>query len=351
MITPIRSPSSRPLAASCWIVLAALVCSGHALAQGDARKASADMLFDEARRLMSEGNVAEACPKFVASHKLDPAAGTLLNLGDCYEKAGKTASAWSSFREAADLCRKTGDTRRQQEATNRAAALRPRLSMVTIALAPAARVEGLKIRADEVDMDMGVLGTPVPLDPGAHTLRARAPGKQPWSTQVQLADGASITITVPALVDAAASASAPPEPLGPAASPTPAAPATPEPAAQRRWFSQRNIGIGLTGVGAIGVLSGGILAIAAKSSWDDARSRCPDNQCASQNDVAQSQDARSRANIGGVLLGMGAACAVTGAVLWWLAPSSSSKAASPAAGLSPVVAPGYAGLGMNGGFW
>jgi len=38
----------------------------------------------------------------------DPRPGRLLALGDCYEKAGATASAWATFREAKSLARQAG---------------------------------------------------------------------------------------------------------------------------------------------------------------------------------------------------------------------------------------------------
>jgi serine/threonine-protein kinase len=334
-------------AAAVWVLGVALFCSADAFAQGDARKASADMLFDEAKRLMNEGKHAEACPKLVASHKLDPALGTLLNLGNCYEKAGKTASAWATFREAVDAASKAGDSRRQQEAGKRAAALRPRLSMVTIAVETGGMVEGLQISTDEVEMDMGALGTPVPLDPGAHTVQARAPGKIAWTGKIQLADGGTLTIKIPRLQDELSLDG--PAPVTTAA-PVSTAPAPAAPAPERRGSGQRVAGMALTGVGAVAMVTGGILVVTAKSSWDDARSRCPDNRCESQADVDQSADARSRANVAGIVMGAGAACAVGGVVLWLLSPPKSSNRASTVPVFSPVAGPGFAGLGVHGGF-
>ena len=50
----------------------------------------ADKLFAEGRALITANKPAEACEKFEAAIKLDPtAAGTMLNLGVCYEQLNK----------------------------------------------------------------------------------------------------------------------------------------------------------------------------------------------------------------------------------------------------------------------
>ena len=97
-----------------------------------ADKAAAQSLFDEGRKLMSAGKYAEACPKLAESQKLDPGVGTQFHLSDCYEKLGQTASAWAGFLEAASSTKSMGQGDREKVARDRAAALAPRLSKLTI---------------------------------------------------------------------------------------------------------------------------------------------------------------------------------------------------------------------------
>src|ERR1700722_8909097 len=72
--------------------------------------AEAEVLFFEGKQLMLAGKYAAACAKLAASERLDPAAGTLMNLADCYEKNGQLASAWVTFRDAATASERDGRT-------------------------------------------------------------------------------------------------------------------------------------------------------------------------------------------------------------------------------------------------
>src|ERR1044071_7524440 len=110
-----------------WFV-AAFVATSPIRAQSASDKATAEALFGEGRRLMAQANYRDACPKFEASLKLDPGVGAMLNLADCYEKNGQTASAWAEFLEASSAARVAGSRDREELARSRAAALEPKLS-------------------------------------------------------------------------------------------------------------------------------------------------------------------------------------------------------------------------------
>ena len=102
---------------------------------GSSDQVTAEALFSEGRRLMTAGKLDEACPKFAESQRLDPAPGTLLNLAACYERAGKTASAWNAFREAEVAAGRAGQKDRAAFAKKQWTRLETKLSLVTISLA------------------------------------------------------------------------------------------------------------------------------------------------------------------------------------------------------------------------
>src|SRR5262245_3168255 len=119
----------RTSSALLWLV--AVSSSRAALAQqGD--KAAAETLFTEGRTLMQAGRYDVACDNLAESQRLDPAVGTLLNLADCREHQGRTATAWAIWLEAAAAARTAGQAERESLARQRAEALKTRLVTLTI---------------------------------------------------------------------------------------------------------------------------------------------------------------------------------------------------------------------------
>ena len=76
-----------------------------------AQSVEAEVLFQEGKKLLKEGKIAEACDKLEASDRLESSIGTLLNLADCREKTGQLASAWAAFVKAAQSAKRSGDHR------------------------------------------------------------------------------------------------------------------------------------------------------------------------------------------------------------------------------------------------
>ena len=71
------------------------------VARADGDKERAARLFEEARALVKQGQYDAACPVFDSSYQLDPAIGTELNLGDCYEHLNKLEFARKLYDAAA----------------------------------------------------------------------------------------------------------------------------------------------------------------------------------------------------------------------------------------------------------
>src|SRR5690606_15836808 len=143
---------------------------------------AAEALFDDALRLMEEGDFDTACPRLAESERLDSAIGTLLYLGHCYRQQGRTASAWSTFRAAAAASRETQQTEREQVAEQSAAELKPLLTRLILVMDEPP--PGVKLTREGYAMSAALLGVAVPVDPGEHLVTVNAPGKRAWSKRV-----------------------------------------------------------------------------------------------------------------------------------------------------------------------
>ncbi len=318
-----------------------------------AQSAGADVLFDQGRKLMASKHYAEAAHTFEQSNGLDPAPGTLLNLAECYMKLGRTASAWSTYREAAALAANAHQAARQEFAKKHAGELEARLSTLKVAVPAAARVRGLVIKRNGKEVPDALWGQDVPLDPGTITVEASAPGKQDWSTQIALGDnGQHAVIPVPALADVAAPTPAPapvapgpgttarPETLPPTAAPPP--PETDEPAQQDAGSTARTAGWIVGGVGVVGAAVGTVMYLHSQSTISDAN--CPNNVCTNTDDRDKHEQGRTQEKSAFVVLGVGGALIGTGLVLV-LTSGSGAAHDDTAVSIAPTV--GGAALGFS----
>jgi hypothetical protein len=309
--------------ATTLVTLGLLLGAATASAQ-TGNTAAAEALFQEGRTLFQAGKFAEACPKLAESQRLDPATGTLLTLALCHEGEGKLASAWAEFTDVEGRSQREGRDDRVKIAREKATALRPRLSTVTIEFAPdASQTPGLEVRVDGVALGIGSFGVAVPMDGGEHRIEATAPGKAAWhSTFAVRPESDAVRVTVPALADAASAA--PP----PAATPAP----TDAPSVSTDSGSgMRTAALITAGAGVVALGVGTYLAFDAKGDYDAAKEECDGTVCA-DGPFQASEDARSQGTIATVVFVVGGAALATGAVLWFVAPSGSEEA-PPAAGI------------------
>src|SRR4051812_9428226 len=162
-------------------VLSSILCVSRAsIAQPRPKDpAGAEKLFAEARKLIEAGKMEEACQKLADSYQLDPGIGTLLNLAQCYARLGKTATAWATYREAADAAKAAGQADREKKATRAAEALEPELAKFTVTVPEAAAVKGVEVKRNGMLVPKGLWGVSEPVDPGEYVIEARTPGGTP----------------------------------------------------------------------------------------------------------------------------------------------------------------------------
>jgi len=315
----------------CIASLTILCCVRPAAAEVTAgQRATAEALFQQAAQLMEQKKFNEACDQFAASQELDPGLGTTLYLADCYEQAGKTASAWALFQEAADGARRVQQSDREQIANERAANLKGRLSKLELRVSAARRVAGLELRINDTPVPSASWNVPMPVDPGHARIEARAPGKKPWLVEVKVADGpANQVVEVAELANAPQSLS------------TDSASVLSEKLAPRDPGStQRMVGYVVGAVGVVGLAVGGYFGYRALSLNKDSKANCradDPNACTSEG-AATRKDAQTAATVSTITSIGGGALLGTGLTLVFTAPSAAPANASmsmPARTASP----------------
>src|SRR4051812_17828672 len=142
--------------------------------------------------------------------------------------------------------------------------------LTIVAMGGVEEATGLEIRRDGVPVQPAELGSPIPLDPGPHTIEAVAPGKQKWSSTVQLTDAAKLSVDVPALTPLAAGPASPAEPTAK----TIAAPPLEQGAHTSAGSAQRTAAIVVGAAGVVGLGIGAVFGLGASSKWSDAKTKC-----------------------------------------------------------------------------
>jgi hypothetical protein len=311
------------------VFLAVLLVARSGVAQSTASaSATAESLFREAKELVAAQRYAEACPKFQASFALEEALGTLLNLANCLELGGKTASAWAEFLRAGALARSAEAWDREQVARERAQALEPRLMRLQIVVPTEVQVPGLEIQRDKQRVDTAAWGSAIPVDPGKYVISVQAPGKEAYEAEVELvSEGATVQFEVVPLKDKAAEPVVVPPPAAPSTSPAPLQPAAPPQHDAGTSSSQATFGLVVGSVGVAGLAAGTVFGALAKGHWDDAKDEgCAAGRCPTSAGQQASNDANDMALFGTVGLIAGGTLLVTGAVLYFTAPSSDDTA-------------------------
>lgn len=340
------SPFALLLALSAW--------SGRAHAGGEA--AAAEALFLEAKKLVAEKRYAEACPKFEESNRIDRAAGTLIHLGNCYEKTNRSATAWATYKEAANAAEALGRQDWKRIAAKRASALEGKLARLTIRVTGAAD-EKIEISRDGTALAPASWGVPIPVDVGTHAIEASAPGRIPFKASVTITrDGEQAELTIPELEPEPAASSAEAD-RAPGAAP-PSAAITPAAEAEGGG-GLRTLGFVVGGVGAAGIVAGAVTGLMAMGKSSDAKAVCAaDGPCASRQAVDDAESARAFGLVSTLSFAAGGALLAAGAALVIASPANREGSAGRARGarrvtslrLAPGGGAGSAGLLLRGEF-
>lgn len=318
-----------------------LTLSGSARAEPTAtQKATAETLFQRGVELADAGRVADACTQFDASLQIDPALGTLFRLADCYDRVGRTASAWALFSEAQARAKAAEQGPRERIAAERVANLELRLSKLSLSVGSNIDLPGLELRMNDAVVPRATWGLEMPVDPGLQRLRLSAPGRRAWEGTVMVEKGPSTGHFALAPLEPAAVEPA----LKPVSAPPPRAPQAAESGTYPAWLGYAVAGVGLASAGVAGLM--GYRAYDLNQQSLDHCSSANANACTVQGDSLR-DDARRAGVVSTVFAVAGGALFAGGVTLVVLRPS---KAERPSLALSTRVTAGGALAGVVGAF-
>jgi hypothetical protein len=294
-----------------------------ALAQGKDGLGRARERFREGLALEAGGNYARALQVFkeVAEIKSTPA--VRFHIAQCEEKTGDYIQALGSYRLALleAQSKKVKDV--VKEATAAIAALEPKIPALTIRRGEGATVATVTL--DERALGATEIGTSMPVNPGPHVIEASASGKQPFKSELNLADGEKETIEVILRPEESAPRSTTSEES-----------TTPPPSTSSSPLRTAGFVVGALGIVGVGV--GATFVGLRQSTLSELETKCgadhktcpPDAQTLIDRGELESTVATA------TLIGGGATLAL-GIVLVLVAPNSAPSAAS-SIGIAPFVA-------------
>lgn len=296
--------------------------AAHA-APSDADRVAARALAAEGQEALEKNDFTTAADRFTKADALIHAPTLMLGLAHAQVGLGKLAAAKVTYdrivREGVAPRSPPAWGKALEDATREVATLAARVPQVTITVQGP---ESATVTIDGATVPGAALGAKraLPLDPGAHVIRAEAAGFTAAETSVKLREGQSEIVKL-TLAPAAATTTTPVEPV-----------------AKGGGSTQKTLGFVALGMGGVGLVLGGVtggLAIAKHGALADPCAKgCPADKL---DELGSYHTLASLSTVGFIVGGVGAAA---GTLLILTAPKARSIGATS---VTPVLGLGYFG--------
>lgn len=276
------------------ITLTAAPPSAFAQPADPATRQAARKVAEEGLKLYNEGNYQGALEKFNLADSLIPAPTLAVQAARCLVKLGRLVEASERYLEAMriklDKFAPLVHKKAQVEALTERDELMTRIPTVEIRVEGPLGDEG-KVTIDGTEVPSALLGQKRPVNPGKHTITAIRPDTS-VTREVTVAERetALAILKLPAL---------PPPPM--------------KSIKNEEGEAQRIIGRILLGVGAGGLLAGGVNGVIALALQSNLNEKCVDNRCLPEqfDDVDQFNLHTTASTVGFIIGGVGAAAGLT----------------------------------------
>jgi hypothetical protein len=164
-----------------------------AFAQDKKELSKARALFQRAIELEQAGNYTQALEQFRDVGQVRMTPQVRFHIASCEEKLGRLVTALGGYELALADAETVGDDFKNEVDT---AVTRLRASIPKLVIQRGTGADAAEIELDGVALGASSVGVAVPLDPGPHSVNAKAPGSLPFSQTVTIAENEQKTVDI-----------------------------------------------------------------------------------------------------------------------------------------------------------
>jgi len=305
--------------------------SVHPAAAQDKKELSkARSQFQRAIELEQAGNYSTALEQFRDVGQVRMTPQVRFHIASCEEKLGRLVTALGGYQLAFADADSVGEDFKSEVQT---AVTRLQASIPKLLIQRGRGAEAAEIQLDGVALGASSVGVPVPLDPGPHSVSAKAPGALPFSQTVTIAENEQKSVDVALSLE-----------------PQEARPAAGAASAPADKSNPRLIPYVIGGVGIASLISSGVLFGLRQSTLSDLEEQCGPNHDACPSSAAGDYSNLKVYNVTSqVALGVGVVCVGT-AVTMLLLQRKHASAAKSGMTLVPSAPNTVAGVSWAGNF-
>jgi len=307
------------------------LCARPAFAQDKKELSKARAQFQRAIELEQAGNYSTALEQFRDVGQVRMTPQVRFHIATCEEKLGRLVTALGGYQLAYADADGVGEDFKAEVA---AAVTRLEANIPKLAIVRGSGAEAAEIQLDGVALGASSVGVPVPLDPGPHSVSAKAPSALPFSQTVTILENEQKTVEVVLS----------PEPQEPRTAATVAPPVAPDKS------NPRLVPYVIGGVGVASLIGAGVLFSMRQSTLHDLEDQCGPNHDACPSSAAGDYSNLKLYNVTSqIALGVGVACVGTAVTLLVL-QRKHPPAASSGMTLLPSAPSSLAGVSWAGRF-
>ncbi len=322
------------LASLCLLLMATTAAAGPSRKELSQARAK----FQQGTELEQAGDWSTALTRFreVGQVKMTPQVRYHIAL--CEEHLGQLAVALGGYKLALQGADEVRAKSFKDTVTQRIGDLEARIPRITVKRGKGA--EAARIQLDGVTLGVTSIGVAVPVDPGPHNVSAKAPGHEPYSKTVSVAEKQNETVEI---VMKESTEDAPGGPTGPVGGDQP--PATPPKP------TSKVVPFVIGGIGVASLAASGTFFYLQKKAESDLNSTCPSHNNCPASSQGTYNNAKTYSLVSMITLGVGVAGVGTAVVLLLTGKKSSRPPADKAAlRLVPAAPDSEAGASLVGRF-